>query len=217
MKPNKNPPINKVIDFVASSGYGPQAVKITTERGTPILSPDTLAFTKKNYYSDVPNMSLDTLRRERNLDIIPQMTIEQLRTLSDELYLTKNQPELVYLHRFLNENGDFPRRLNFGGGDLNFSLPGVFWVKWSTGGNINRPSNLYDNILRASVQGNYDFWHRQNERKFFENVYRVLLRPIPNPIPEEEIEYGGRRTKRTKRRKTRKSRKNKRKTKRRRA
>jgi len=213
MKPNKNPPINKVIDFVASSGYGAQAVKVTTEDGAPIVSSPILAAAKSDYYNDVPNMSLDTLRRERNLDIIPLMSVEQLRTLSDELYLTKTNQELAYLHQFLNENGDFPRRLNFGGGD--YMLPSIFFVKWSTGINVNRPTNLYDNVIRGVVVGNYDFWHRQNERKFFENVYRVLLKPIPYPIPEEEIEYGGKRTRRTKRRKTRKSRKNKRKTKRR--
>jgi hypothetical protein len=142
------------------------------------------------------------------------LPIRTLRDLSDELYVTKTEPQLEYLYNFLNENGDFPRILI----DERNPLSQVFWTKWSSGEYTNRPSNLYDNILRAMVGGDYERWRIENEQKFFENVYRVLLKPIPNSLPEEENDGGSKRTKRTKkpkRRKTRKSRKNKRKTKRR--
>jgi hypothetical protein len=142
------------------------------------------------------------------------LPISTLRELSDKLYVTKREPQLEYLHNFLNENGDFPRILI----DERNPLSQVFWTKWSSGGYTNRPSNLYYNILRAMVGGDYERWRIANEQKFFENVYRVLLKPIPDSLPEEENDGGSKRTKRTKklkRRKTRKSRKNKRKTKRR--
>jgi hypothetical protein len=148
------------------------------------------------------------------------LPIRTLRDLSDELYVTKTEPQLEYLYNFLNENGDFPRILI----DERNTLSSVFWTKWSSGGRTNRPSNLYDNILRAMVGGDYERWRIENEQKFFENVYRVLLKPIPDSLPEEEEENDGgskrtkrtKRTKKPKRRKTRKFRKNKRKTKRRR-
>jgi hypothetical protein len=72
------------------------------------------------------------------------LPISTLRELSDELYVTKREPQLEYLHNFFNENGDFPRILI----DERNPLSHVFWTKWSSGGYTNRPSNLYDNILR---------------------------------------------------------------------
>ena len=57
-------------------------------------------------------------------------------------------------------------------------------------------------------------WQSRNERKFFENVYRVLIKPRKNNPNSYDPYYGGKIT-RTKRRKTRKSIKNKRNTKRR--
>jgi hypothetical protein len=90
MEPPKEPPrtsktIFDVADIMAYNGYGREAARLETPNGNRILSPDALGTARREYYGDIPNMSLATLRRERNPDIIPQMTVEQLRTLSDEL------------------------------------------------------------------------------------------------------------------------------------
>jgi hypothetical protein len=211
MNPQKKT-IRDVADIMAYNGFGRQAVKVQTPHGNPVLSPDALAAAKTNYYNDVPNMSLATLRRERKPDIIPQMTVEQLRTLSNELYLTMNPNELGnrYNH-FLSNNPNFPQEINNpdGGTEYNHLLGRGFAIFWERGGMENTPTNLFDHALQLNMDEHYDQWRQDNERRYFETIYRALITPIPNG--------GGKRTRRTKRRKTRKSRKNKRKTKRRRA
>lgn len=192
---------------MAYNGFGRQAVKVTKSNGIQIVSPDALDAARTNYYNDVPNMSLETLRRERNPDIIPQMTIDQLRTLSDELYLTTTPNELRNRYQFLDK--DFPEEIN----NPDSVLGRGFVVFWMRGGIENRPTNLFDVVLRLNMDTeDYQAWRENNERRYFETIYRALITPIPNG-----------RGKRTKRRKTikfrknkRKSRKNKRKTKRRR-
>jgi len=187
MSPPKKPTIIDVIDYVAERGYGREAVKVK-KNGKPILSRDALAFEKEKYYGDVPNMSLDTFRREPDPRRIPHMTIEQLRILSDELYLTKDKEELPYLFDDLNENGDFPEGL------LNDPVRRIVKENWEKGRHQYQPTNLFDNVIPMIVAYTYDFdeeqisdfydWKSKNERKFFENVYRVLIKPeINNPYP----------------------------------
>lgn len=206
------PTIRDVADIMAYNGFGREAARLDTPNGNRLLSPDALAAARANYYADVPNMALATLRRERNPDIIPQMTIQQLRTLSDELYLTMtpNQLDNIYIH-FLQNNPDFPEEINDPdrGPEYNLWLGRGFAIFWGRGGIEYRPTNLFDGVLRLNMGEHYQEWRDDNERGYFEVIYRALITPIPNG--------GGKRTKRTKRRKTRKSRKNKRKTKRRRA
>jgi len=210
MDPSKEPPktIFDVADIMALNGFR-EAARLTRPNGSHILSPDALAAARANYYNDVPNMSLATLRRERNLDFIPQMTVEQLRTLSDELYLTMTPTELdnKYNH-FLNNNPNFPQEINDpdGGTEYNPWLGRGFAIFWGRGGMENTPTNLFDGALRLNMYEHYDEWRQNNERRYFEAIYRALITPM----------NGGKRTRITKRRKTRKSRKNKRKTKRRR-
>lgn len=138
MDPPKEPPktvrtIFDVADIMAYNGYGRQAVKVQTPNGNRIVSNDAIGMARREYYGDIPNMSLATLRRERNPDIIPQMTFEQLRTLSDELYLTMNHNELEnrYLH-FLNNNPNFPQEINDpeGGTEYNPWLGRGFAIFW---------------------------------------------------------------------------------------
>lgn len=153
-----------------------------------------------------PTITLATLRRERNPDIISQMTVEQLRTLSDELYLTMNPAELDNIYKnFLNNNPNFPQEIN----DPDSTLSGrVFAGFWGRGGTENTPTKLFDGQpFRINMGQHYDVWRENNERMYFEAIYRALITPMNR---------GGKRTRRTPRRKTRKSRKNKRKTKRRR-
>jgi hypothetical protein len=208
-EPKIEPTIFEVADIMAQNKYGIDIVKATSPNGNQIVSPEALMAAKKNYYDDVPNMSLETLRRERNPDIIPQMTIQQLRTLSDELYLTMNPDELWnrYGH-FLSNNLNFPQEINNPdrGTEYNPSLGRVFAVLWKIGGIKYSPTNLFDEYLRLNMDEHYQEWRENNERRYFETIYRALITPIPNG--------GGKRTRITKRRKTRKSRKNKRKTKR---
>ena len=209
--PPPRPTIRDVADIVAYNGFV-EAARLREPNGNSVLSPDALATARTNYYNNVPNMSLATLRRERNPDIIPQMTIQQLRTLSDELYLTMTPNELRnrYNH-FLQNNQDFPEEIN----DPNNVSIGRgprgrgFYVLWDRGGIENSPTNLFDHHLRLKIEHYQEWWREYYERMYFETIYRALITPIPNG--------GGKRTRRTKRRKTRKSRKNKRKTKRRRA
>ena len=206
------PTIRDVADIMAYNGFGREAARLDTPNGNRLLSPDALAAARANYYADVPNMALATLRRERNPDIIPQMTIQQLRTLSDELYLTMNLNQLrnIYNH-FLQNNPNFPEEINDPdrGTEYDPTLGRGFAIFWSRGGIEYRPTNLFDGALRLNMGEHYQEWRENNERRYFETIYRALITPIPNG--------GGKRNRRTKRRKTRKSRKNKRKTKRRRA
>ena len=213
MEPPKEPPrtsktIFDVADIMAYNGYGREAARLETPNGNRILSPDALGTARREYYGDIPNMSLATLRRERHPDIIPQMTVEQLRTLSDELYLTMNPNELGnrYNH-FLNNNPNFPQEINDpdGGPEYNLWLGRGFAIFWGRGGMENTPTNLFDDTLHLNMGEHYDQWRENNERMYFEAIYRALITPM----------NGGKRTRITKRRKTRKSRKNKRKTKRR--
>jgi len=235
MDPTKKTPINNVIDIVASNGYGREAVKVTTPSGTPILSKHALAFAKKNYYDDVPKMNLATILREPDQDRIPQMTIKQLRILSDKLYFTKTEQELTYLFEYLNENGDFPEVI------LHPRIEMLVDVLWQSRTKQYRPTRLFDIVIPEMITDYHlyegdededvdDFfddlddlddlddyisnWKSKNERKFFENVYRVLIKPRKNN-PRFPDPYRGGKITRTKRRKTRKSIKNKRNTKRR--
>ncbi len=57
------PTIHDVADIMAYNGYGRQAARLDTPNGNRLLSPDALAAARANYYNDVPNMSLATLRR----------------------------------------------------------------------------------------------------------------------------------------------------------
>jgi hypothetical protein len=222
MDPTKKTPINNVIDIVASNGYGRDAVKVTTESGTPIVSTDALAYAKKNYYDDVKNMKLATILREPNPDRIPQMTIKQLRTLSDKLYFTKTEQELTYLFEYLNENGDFPKLI------LHPRTKTLLDVLWQSRAKRYRPTRLFDIVIPEMItdyhlyEGDEDEdeddedddlddlddyiseWQSRNERKFFENVYRVLIKPRKNNPNSYDPYHGGKIT-RTKRRKTRKS------------
>ncbi len=208
-RPLKTPRVEDVIDIVSDMGYGRQAVKVK-KNGELILSDRSKDMARNNYYSDVPNMELATFRRERNPDIIPQMTIEQLRILIDELYLTMNYDELDYRrHHYLSVNEEFPQEIRTpesGNNDAPW-LGRVFAVLWNRGGMENRPTIIFDHVIPNQMTRDYEVWRQNNERKYFENVYRALIAPM----------NGGKRTRIIKRRKTRKSKKNKRKTKRRRA
>uniref|UniRef100_A0A6C0DGL8 Uncharacterized protein n=1 Tax=viral metagenome TaxID=1070528 RepID=A0A6C0DGL8_9ZZZZ len=212
-KPLTEPTIFKVADIMAQNPLvSRDIVKVTTPNGNRIVSPDALPVARRNYYEDVPNMSLATLRRERNPDIIPEMTTEQLRTLTDELYLTMNYDELDYRrNHYLSVNEEFPEEIRTpesGNNDAPW-LGRVFAVLWNRGGLENRPTIIFDHVIPNQMTTGYEVWRKKNERKYFENVYRALILP-----PHD----GGRkRTKRPARRKSRKSRKNNRKTKRRRA
>ena len=216
------PTIFKVADIISNMGYGREAVKIMVKdedepgkkQKKPILSPDALSLARRNYYKDVPNMSLATLRRERNPDIIPEMTTEQLRTLIDELYLTMNYDELDYRrHHYLSVNEEFPEEIRTpesGNNDAPW-LGRVFVVLWNRGGIENRPTIIFDHVIPNQMTTGYEVWRENNERRFFENVYRALIAPMNGG------KRTGKRPRRIPRRKTRKSRKNKRKTKRRRS
>jgi len=138
-----------------------------------------------------------------------EMTVEQLRTLSDKLYLTMNTTELENRYnKFLMNKTYFPKEIN----DPDTTLSGrVFYSFWIRGGPKNTPTNLFygddGELFRFNMREKYEPWRKNNERMYFEGIYRALSTPM---------NVGGKRTRRTPRRKSKKSRKNKRKTKRRR-
>jgi len=218
-KPLTEPTIFKVADIISNMGYGRDMVKVRTPNGNSILSPDALSLARRNYYKDVPNMSKETILREKNPNIIPQMNIEQLRELSDDLYKNMSNLELNYRRMlFLHNNPDFPEeiRRSDSGPDYNFNLGAAFMYQWRRAGTETTytPTIIFDIVLPRHMEEHYnEEWRKNNERRFFENVYRALILPLP-------VDGGRKRTGRIPRRKTRKSRKsrkNKRKTKRRRS
>jgi len=218
-KPLTEPTIFKVADIISNMGYGREAVKIMVKdedepgkkQKKPILSVDALSLARRKYYEDVPNMELATFRRERNPGIIPQMTTEQLKTLIDELYLTMNYDELDYRRdNYLSVNEEFPQEIRTpesGNNDAPW-LGRVFAVLWNRGGMENRPTIIFDHVIPNQMTTGYEVWRKNNERKYFENVYRALIAPMNGG------KRTGKRPRRIPKRKSRKSRKNKRKTKR---
>jgi hypothetical protein len=219
-KPLTEPTIFKVADIISNMGYGREAVKIMVKdedepgkkQKKPILSEDALSLARRKYYEDVPNMSKETILREKNPNIIPQMTIQQLRELSDDLYKNMSNLELNYRRMlFLHDNPDFPEeiRRSDSGTHYNPNLGAAFMYQWSRAGTETTytPTIIFDRVLPRHMGEHYnEEWRKNNERRFFENVYRALILPLP-------LDGGRKRY----RRKSRKSRKNKRKTKRRRS
>lgn len=211
-RPLQKPTIHDVVNIMSDRDFYRDAVKVTNKTGNPILENDSLNLAREKYYGDVPKMSLDTLRRERNPDIIPQMTTQQLRTLSDELYKTMNNLVLNYRRMlFLENNQDFPEEIQSpdSGTHYNPDLGAIFMYQWCRAGTETdyTPTIIFDNVLPRYMREHYnEQWREKNERRFFENVYRALILPLPD---------GGRkRTKRTlKKTPRRKSRKNKKRTK----
>jgi len=204
--------IYDVADIISNMGYGRDIVKVRTPNGNRILSPDALSLARRKYYEDVPNMSKETILREKNPDIIPQMTIQQLRELSDDLYKNMTNVELNYRRMlFLEDNPDFPEEIRTpdSGTHYNPNLGAAFMYQWRRAGTETTytPTIIFDSVLPRHMGEHYnEEWRKNNERCFFENVYKALILPLPV--------HGGRKRYR---RKSRKSRKNNRKTKRRRS
>ena len=224
-KPLTEPTIFKVVDIISNMGYGREAVKIMVKddddetgkkQKKPILSEEALSLARRKYYEDVPNMSKKTILREKNPNIIPQMTIQQLRELSDDLYKNMSNLELNYRRMlFLHDNPDFPEeiRRSDSGPDYNFNLGAAFMYQWCRAGTETTytPTIIFDIVLPKHMGQHYnEEWRKNNERRFFENAYRALILPLP-------VDGGRKRTGKRPRRKSRKSRKNNRKTKRRRS
>jgi hypothetical protein len=157
-------------------------------------------------------MSKKTILREKNPNIIPQMTIQQLRELSDDLYKNMSNLELNYRRMlFLHNNPDFPEEIRTpdSGTHYNSDLGAAFMYQWCRAGTETTytPTIIFDSVLPMHMGEHYnEEWRKNNERRFFENVYRALILPLP-------VDGGRKRH----RRKSRKSRKNKRNTKRRRS
>jgi hypothetical protein len=211
--PLTEPTIFKVANIMAQNPLvSRDIVKVTTPNGNRIVSPDILAVARQNYYEDVPNMSKKTILREKNPNIIPQMTIQQLRDLSDDLYKNMSNLELNYRRMlFLHDNPDFPEEIRTpdSGTHYNSDLGAAFMYQWRRAGTETTytPTIIFDSVLPRHMREHYtEEWRKNNERRFFENVYRALILPLP-------VDGGRKRD----RRKSRKSRKNKRKTKRRRS
>ncbi len=216
-KPLTEPTIFKVADIMAQNPLvSRDIVKVRTPNGNSILSQDAFALARRNYYEDVPNMSKETILREKNPNIIPQMTIQQLRELSDDLYEKMLNLELNYRRMlFLHDNPDFPEeiRRSDSGTHYNPNLGAAFMYEWSRAGTQTTytPTIIFDSVLPMHMGEHYnEEWRKNNERRFFENVYRALILPLP-------VDGGRKKTGKRPRRKSRKSRKNKRKTKRRRS
>jgi len=219
-KPLTEPTIFNVVDIISNMGYGREAVKIMVKddddetgkkQKKPILSEEALSLARRKYYEDVPNMSKKTILREKNPNIIPQMTIQQLRELSDDLYKNMTNLELNYRRMlFLHNNPEFPEEIRRydSGTHYNPNLGAAFMYQWRRAGTktTDTPTIIFDSVLPRHMREHYtEEWRKNNEMRFFENVYRALILPLP-------VDGGRKRH----RRKSRKSRKNKRNTKRRR-
>jgi hypothetical protein len=132
------------------------------------MQPLEIERNRADYYSQPPeNLSIATLRR-----------------LCDELYLSMTPEQLGQRYGFLNESGDFPKEISDpdNGTAYNPWLGRGFIIFFGRGGEENKPTNMFDNILRQQMDYVnpewYPEWAERNERKFFENVFKALRRPI---------------------------------------
>jgi hypothetical protein len=188
---------------MANQGFPQGSVSVGTA-SRDIMQPLEIERNKVDYYSQPPEkLSTATLRR-----------------LCDELYLSMTPEQLDQRYWFINESGDFPKEISSpdrGPAGLGRGFPTrlgrEFYIFFGRGdeqtGRVDertKPTNMFDNVLRQQMDYVnpewYPEWAERNERKFFENVFKALRRPV-----------GGkkRKTKRTNRTNKRKTKTNKRK------
>jgi hypothetical protein len=115
---------------------------------------------------------------------ISNFSIEELKRYTDEMYLSMNREQLVIRRMFLNEDGTLPKEI----ADPDTMLGRGFYVFWGIGGEEYKPTKLMDiikmninhehELYRESTPLNGDEWEKQNERTYYENIYKALSRPI---------------------------------------
>ena len=127
------------------------------------------------------------------------LSVATLRRLCDELYL-KSYEQLAKRYWFIIECPDFPKEISDpeGGTEYNPLLGKGFKIWFTSGGEKNKPTIIFYNLLRENMREHYIEWAENNEKKFFVCILKALSRPI-----------GGkkRKTKRTNRTNKRKKRK----------
>jgi hypothetical protein len=96
--------------------------------------------------------------------------MEELKQLCDKLYLSMNRDELIYRHRFLDDDG-----IKIFGLTGNGAIEKGFYINWAHGGEKTKPTRLLE-FLKTEV----DFTNR-----FFAS--RVQL-PFPDPEFDPELD-----------------------------
>jgi len=174
---------------MANQGFLQDSVQLGTTSKN-IMQPLEIEKNRADYYSQPPEkLSTATLRR-----------------LCDELYLSMTPEQLEMRRGFLTEYKDFPEEISVPDSRFNNPWLGIgFYLFFGRGGEQYKPTNLFDNILPQALLEHYAEWAKKNERKFFENVFKALRRPIGGK------KRNSKRTNRTNKRKTNKRKTNKRK------
>ena len=143
-----------------------EAVKLGTT-SKQVLQPHEIKKLREKYYSLPPE----------------ELSIETLRRLCDELYLSMTPEELKKRRPFLNEYRDFPIEINDEDGTW---LSKSFHLSFERGGESCKPTNMFDYTVKILTMHPYMIvdrqtvqeWARNNERRYFENIFKALRRPI---------------------------------------
>jgi hypothetical protein len=97
---------------------------------------------------------------------------EQIRIECDQRYLSLTSKQLEERYWKLNENNDFPKEINHP--DNSGFLGRGFYISWNRGSVENKPSRMFDTVMKIQLGNQYDIWKEHSEQIFFENVHRVL-------------------------------------------
>lgn len=136
--------------FLVAHLYGPEVSRLKLVSKTS-LNDKQFEKIKKNFYNDIPNIPLQTLRRE-----------------SDEQYMLCNQIKLSETLASITKHPEFPEDLV--DPDQTFLARG-FYILWLRDYYKSTPSKIFDLSMEINTCKE---WVVKNERKFFEVIHGCL-------------------------------------------
>lgn len=167
----------------------PQLANLNASSTQPVIPEDSFQRMRADYFADIPNMSLDTLKRRCD-ELFLSMT-EAQRAARYPLIIQAYRNEEFPLFPF---NPD-PKHPYGGINALYFS------EYWRRGGEEHKPSLMFDMLIDERA---FKATPR-NTRQYYETLYKILMAPIVGGKRKTRM----RKTKRTKRRTIRKTKRTK--------